>query len=81
MRHYQPHKILVFTRKGWNGFPRGDEETAGSQPRSIAADLPANFETVSYCANGHTVQAFGLRHPQFAVAGTMHRAVTVIMSR
>jgi hypothetical protein len=68
-----PHKVLVFTRKGWAAFP------ALEKRRRLDLDRFPKFCCGSYEAKGHTARAFGLRHPQGAKKEVMCRAVQHIV--
>lgn len=75
---YRPHKVLVFTARGWQECPQTREEEAG-----VACLLGPGFPRFTwgtYEHEGHTVMAFGLRHPQFAQAELMRRAVAHIVA-
>jgi hypothetical protein len=75
-----PHKVLVFTTKGWPGLPATLEEQkpSGRAPR-LAAEF-GGFEWGTYKTNGHLVMAFGLRHPQGASGKLMRRVVQHILT-
>jgi hypothetical protein len=71
-----PHKVLVFTRKGWSTFPPTSEGPMALDPK----DFP-EFSWGIYHADGHIVMAFGLRHPQGATHSLMQRAVRYILDK
>jgi hypothetical protein len=77
----RPHKMLVFTKKGWETLPSTREEQAGNS-LPLGAEFPRGFSWGTYQAGGghHTVMAFGLRHPQGAKGEVMRRAVQRILA-
>jgi hypothetical protein len=71
----QPHKVMVFTRKGWRSL-----EGSLALPDNDA--LPEDLkwcELRCYKGDGQHVTAFGLRHPQGARGEPMRRAVQWIL--
>ncbi len=68
IRKHQPHKVRVFTRKGWWMLPATREELP------LGTEFPG-LSWGTYDADGHIVRAFGLRHPQGANGELMRRAV------
>jgi hypothetical protein len=75
---YSPDKLLVFSRKGWCEFPSTLEEANKKDLYSLSSDPSFTYGTYLY-KHGITM-AFGLRHPQFATADKMRRAVKEILS-
>jgi hypothetical protein len=76
---YRPHKVLVFTARGWQECPpTRQEQTTNSSPM-LSSDLP-RFSWGTYEHDGHVVMAFGLRHPQFAPTEVMRRAINHILA-
>lgn len=79
-RELKPHKMIVFTYKGWEAFPSTDEETTGlGGTTPLGESYPPKFRWGTYCFDGQTTTAFGLRHPQGANGELMRRAVSTIM--
>lgn len=76
---HKPSKVLVFSSKGWREFPPTIEENSGRGTKSLGDNFPPKFRRGTYAFDGHSVQAFGLRHPQGAKAETMRRAVRSIL--
>jgi hypothetical protein len=79
LRKEKPNKVFVFTTKGWTNCPPTDQEKRGEK----CARLDVAFEDVSwgeYTFGGHTVLAFGLRHPLFANKAHMRAAVKKALS-
>jgi hypothetical protein len=74
-----PHKVLVFTRKGWNDFPRTSEQEAGKERIPLGTNFDPKFSWGTYACDDHIVMAFGLRHPQFYSATLMRLAVQYIL--
>lgn len=77
---YPPHKVLVFTVKGWEACPpTREEELEDGVCRPLGADFPG-FTYGTYDANGQIVMAFRLRHPQGANGELMRRAIQHILA-
>ena len=75
----KPDKLLVFTHKGWEGFPQTNEEKLGDPTIPLGKSYPAQFRWGNYDLDDHHAIAFGLRHPQGAKPDVMRRAVSEIM--
>ena len=75
IREQRPHKVFVFTMKGW----RAIQEKTGEATASLGESFP-RFSWDSYTAADWAFMAFGLRHPQFARAELMQRAVRRILA-
>ncbi len=73
-----PHKVLVFTRRGWDVFPRTSQEEAGKARIPLGTNFP-KFSWGTYTHDDHIVMAFGLRHPQGASGQLMRVAVQHIL--
>ena len=75
-----PHKVLVFTTKGWAELPPTlEDQKPSSRPPRLAAEF-GGFEWGTYKTNGHIVMAYGLRHPLGAPLKLMRRAVQHILA-
>jgi hypothetical protein len=80
LRKEKPHKVFVFTTKGWRDCPLTKQEQAGEH----CTLLGSRFKDVTwgrYVFSAHSVIAFGLRHPQGANKTHMRAAVKEAMSR
>jgi hypothetical protein len=76
----RPHKMLVFTKKGWATLPPTREEQAGD-PLPLGKEFPEfSWGTYEAGVDHHIVMAFGLRHPQGAKSELMRRAVQRILA-
>jgi hypothetical protein len=77
----KPHKVLIFTTKGWQSRPPTLEEIGAPEKglSTLASEFP-KFSRGTYGIGGHTVMAFGLRHPQGASGDLMRRAVRHILN-
>lgn len=77
----KPHKVLVFTSKGWQSCPSTREEigASGNAQLELGSEFP-KFSCGTYEVGGHVVMAFGLRHPQGAPGEIMRRAVRHILN-
>lgn len=75
----RPHKMLVFSKKGWVTFPPTLEEQARNDPQPLGREFPG-FSWGTYDTDDHIVMAFGLRHPQGANGALMRRAVQRILA-
>jgi hypothetical protein len=76
----KPDKVFVFTTKGWKECP----ETVKEKRHESCTQLGEGFKDITwgkYVFNGHTVMAFGLRHPQYANKEHMRAAVKEALSR
>jgi hypothetical protein len=80
LQREKPHKVLVFTTKGWQGCPKTREEIGPPEqpPLELGAEFPG-FSWGTYDVDGQITMAFGLRHPQGASRGLMERAVRHIL--
>jgi hypothetical protein len=76
---HQPHKVLVFTGKGWSSLPSTREEERGTQLKRISPKFPS-FSWGTHDIGGVLVMTFGLRHPQGANADVMRAAVRTILN-
>jgi hypothetical protein len=76
---YRPHKVLVFTQKGWSTIPETREEKSDIGLLPLRPKALDHFTWGTYDANGHIVMAFGLRHPQGANRQLMREAVQHIL--
>jgi hypothetical protein len=77
----RPHKMLVFTKRGWATFPPTREEQAGNDPLPLGKEFPEfSWGTYGAGVDHHIVMAFGLRHPQGAKGELMRRAVQRILA-
>jgi hypothetical protein len=77
----KPTKIFAFTNsdgKGWQTFPKTDQEKAGGQTLPLKGFN--GFRWGTYTVKGHVAIAFGLRHPRGADGETMRRAVQHILA-
>jgi hypothetical protein len=75
-----PHKVLVFTTKGWPSLPPTlEDQRPSGKPLRLAAEF-GGFEWGTYKTNGHLVLTFGLRHPQGASGKLMRRVVQHILT-
>lgn len=86
MRKHKPQKVIVFSnaaKKGWQTFPPTSEESAspGGECARLGEQYPWEFTWGTYEVEGHTIRAFGLRHPQGANAKMMRDAVQEILAR
>ena len=79
MRHHLPHKILVFTKRGWTNFPPTEEEACGGECPSLSEGFP-HYTRGTYNLSEHKVLAFGLRHPQGARSEEMRSVVREIIA-
>jgi hypothetical protein len=80
MQERLPQKVLVFTTKGWADLPPTlEDQKPSSRPPRLAAEF-GGFEWGTYKTNGHTVMAYGLRHPLGAPGKLMRRAVQHILA-
>jgi hypothetical protein len=71
----RPHKVFVFTKKGWPYLPLGPNR------ERLGPDFPHYF-TWSLCrTEGWSAMVFGLRHPQGAPGKMMREAVLEILQR
>ena len=77
---HKPHKVLVFTKRGWSTFPETREEEAHTGLRRLEPKELYDFTWGTYDANGSIIGAFGLRHPQFANGQLMRQAVQCILA-
>jgi hypothetical protein len=77
----RPHKVLVFTKRGWSTLPPCREEVDGQDLRALNRENFPGFHFGTYDVSGHIVTAFGLRHPQGASHELMRRAVQHIVKR
>jgi hypothetical protein len=73
-------KVFVFTVKGWRDLSRKIEEESGKEIIPLSTEFP-KFSWGTYTVDGHTVRAFGLRHPQFAPFEMMRSAVQQILEK
>jgi len=78
IRERKPHKVLVFTAKGWHECPPTREERANNTPFSLGLEFP-KFSWGTYDVDGFIVMAFGLIHPQFANGNLMRKTVRHIL--
>jgi hypothetical protein len=77
---HKVEKVFVFTRKGWKYCPRTrHEESTNDRPLSLGNDFP-KYDRGTYSQNGHTVEAFGLEHPERARADRLMSAVQFAMT-
>jgi hypothetical protein len=76
-----PHKVLVFTTRGWSTLPPCREEADGQDLRALNAEKFPGFSYGTYDVSGHIVTAFGLRHPQGASRQLMRKAVQYVLKR
>jgi len=76
---YAPNKIFVFTKKGWSEFPPTNEERRGGECAQLDAEVFPRFTWGTYGSSSIST-AFGLRHPQYANAEEMTKAVGYIMA-
>lgn len=80
LRKEKPTKVFVFTTKGWRECPPTVQEKEGKHRPPLAR----GFKDVTwgkYVYGGHTVLAFGLRHPQFAKKAHMKAAIKKALTR
>lgn len=77
----RPHKVLVFTKRGWSTLPPCREEAGGQDLRPLNLENFPDFYYGTYDVSGHIVTAFGLRHPQGAPRQLMREAVKYILKR
>jgi hypothetical protein len=75
---YPPHKVVVFTSRGWRDFPRTSQEEAGKARIPLGTNFP-KFSWGTYACDDYIVMAFGLRHPQYASGQLMRLAVQHIL--
>jgi hypothetical protein len=80
IRKRHPHKVLVFTAKGWSDFPPTREKQTTNALLPLGLDFPKSFSWGTYDADRHVVMAFGLRHPQYAKGDLMRKAVQLILA-
>lgn len=83
LRKHKPHKVIVFSNsagKGWRTLPDTDEERAGDRLFRLGPGVLNTFTWGTYRISGHTVVAFGLRHPQGANSRHMKKAVHHILA-
>lgn len=83
LNEYQPQKVLVFSNskdKGWQTMPDTDEEAVRDELFCLGPGDLAHFTWGTYKVEGHTILAFGLRHPERAPSDLMKRAVRHIMA-
>lgn len=81
LKDEHPAKVFVFTNsdgKGWQTFPKTDQEKAGGQTLPLKGF--SGFRWGTYTVEGHVAMAFGLRHPQGADGNLMRRAVEHILT-
>ena len=72
----KPDAVVVFSSKGWDAFPHYPKEGP------ILVSAPAIRSWGVYTdADGHSVAAFGLAHPQGANSRGMSDAVSAILDR
>jgi hypothetical protein len=76
--HPHPHKVFVFTRKGWKNCPPLEEEKPDGRP--LPLDGFADYSWGTYRHNEHIVQAYGLQHPERAPGQRLGPAVRHIVS-
>jgi hypothetical protein len=80
LRAERPHKVFVFTTKGWRSCPETREEinSPDHAPLDFGIDFPG-FSWGTYDVGGHIAAAFGLRHPQGADGELMRKVVQHIL--
>jgi hypothetical protein len=78
IRKKKPHKVFVFTTKGWEAFPLTREEQATNTLLWLGSEFP-KFSWGTYDADGSIVMAFGLKHPQYANSTNMRKTVEHIL--
>lgn len=77
MKEHSPHKVLVFTSKGWSQMPPLREF-----PNGESFPLGSEFPGVTwgtYQGDPQPIMAFGLRHTQFARGELLRSAVRRIL--
>jgi hypothetical protein len=74
----RPHKVFVFSKRAWSTFPKTREEIDGKSTPHLHPQFP-KLPWGTYDASGHIVMAFGLPHPQFALAEQTKSAVQRIL--
>lgn len=79
LSEHRPHKMLVFTKKGWDAMPATREDEAGKKAPDLGPGLE-QFTWGTYAAGDSVTAAFGLRHPQGAPGDLMRRAVEAALS-
>ena len=78
IERYSPDKLLVFTTKGWNEFPKTQEEKKREELLSLSTF--SGFTWGTYRTQRGRTMAFGLRHPLYAPKDVMSGAVREILS-
>lgn len=75
---HKPHRVFVFTTKGWHDLGPIIEKESGKKISSLGDEFP-KFSWGTYSTGNHIIMAFGLRHPQYASGTHLKAAVKQIL--